>query len=89
MYSSLSTALWLALAALAAVELTPASTVEVPTHAAGQGCYLLGPGMPTVFSFDPGSMSCSVSWLRHEPTTEQPRTPLGRSGHLGREKHCS
>ncbi len=62
MYSSLSTALWLALASLASVGLTPASTVEVPTDAAGQGSYLLGPGMPTVFTFDAGSMSCSVSW---------------------------
>ena len=26
------------------------------------GSYLLGPGMPTVFSFDRQSMSCSVAW---------------------------
>ena len=28
----------------------------------GQGVYLMGPGMPSVFTFDAGSMSCSVSW---------------------------
>ncbi len=28
----------------------------------GAGSYLLGPGMPTVFSFDRQSMSCSVAW---------------------------
>jgi len=30
--------------------------------AQGQGSYLLGPEMPTLFTFDHGSMSCSVSW---------------------------
>ncbi len=30
--------------------------------AQGQGSYLLGPGMPTIFTFDCESMSCSVSW---------------------------
>jgi len=30
--------------------------------AQGQGSYLLGPGLPTIFTFDRNSMSCSVSW---------------------------
>jgi len=28
----------------------------------GAGSYLLGPAMPTVFTFDRASMSCAVSW---------------------------
>lgn len=28
----------------------------------GEGIYLMGPGMPSVFTFDRESMSCSVSW---------------------------
>ena len=28
----------------------------------GQGSYLLGPGLPTVFTFDRNSVSCAVSW---------------------------
>ena len=40
--------------------------LTLPVHgheqAHGQGSYLLGPGMPTLFSFDRQSMSCSVSW---------------------------
>lgn len=31
-------------------------------RAEGAGIYLMGPGMPSVFTFDQGSMSCSVSW---------------------------
>ena len=31
-------------------------------EAHGAGSYLLGPEMPTLFSFDRGSMSCSVAW---------------------------
>jgi hypothetical protein len=31
-------------------------------QAQGQGVHLLGEGMPTLFTFDDGSMSCSVSW---------------------------
>ena len=50
---------------LAAVALSVALLTS-PTHADeqahGQGSYLLGPGMPTVFSFDRQSMSCSVAW---------------------------
>jgi hypothetical protein len=30
--------------------------------AQGQGSYLLGPDLPTIFTFDRDSMSCSVSW---------------------------
>jgi len=30
--------------------------------AEGEGSYLLGPGLPTVFTFDSGSMSCAVAW---------------------------
>lgn len=30
--------------------------------AQGQGSYLLGPGLPTVFTFDRNSMSCTVAW---------------------------
>ena len=39
-----------------------ASPINAGEHAHGQGSYLLGPGMPTVFSFDRQSMSCSVAW---------------------------
>jgi hypothetical protein len=38
-----------------------AQTAESGT-AQGQGSYLLGPDMPTIFTFDRDSMSCSVSW---------------------------
>ncbi len=31
-------------------------------QAQGMGSYLLGPGMPTIFTFDHRSMLCSVSW---------------------------
>ena len=36
---------------------------ELPAQmqAEGAGSYLLGPGMPTVFTFDRDSMSCAVS----------------------------
>ena len=30
--------------------------------AQGQGSYLLGPGQPTIFTFDRDSMSCSAAW---------------------------
>ena len=30
--------------------------------AQGQGSYLLGPNMPTIFAFDQDSMSCAVAW---------------------------
>ncbi len=39
-----------------------ASPINAGKQAHGQGSYLLGPGMPTVFSFDRQSMSCSVAW---------------------------
>ncbi len=38
------------------------SPIHADEQAHGQGSYLLGPGMPTVFSFDRQSMSCSVAW---------------------------
>lgn len=50
---------------LAAVAFTVAlltSPLHAEEQAHGQGSYLLGPGMPTVFSFDRESMSCSVAW---------------------------
>ena len=36
--------------------------IHAEEQAHGQGSYLLGPGMPTVFSFDRESMSCAVAW---------------------------
>ncbi len=43
--------------------LVPCGGSPTPTgKAQGQGSYLLGPGLPTVFTFDRNSMSCSVSW---------------------------
>lgn len=39
-----------------------ASPIHAGEQAHGQGSYLLGPGRPTVFSFDRQSMSCSVAW---------------------------
>ena len=50
---------------LTAVALTVAllaSPILAGEQAHGQGSYLLGPGKPTVFSFDRQSMSCSVAW---------------------------
>ena len=37
----------------------PANAEE---QARGMGSYLLGPGMPIIFTFDRHSMSCAVSW---------------------------
>jgi len=39
-----------------------ASATFAEPRADGEGIYLMGPGMPSVFTFDQGSMSCSVSW---------------------------
>ncbi len=50
----------LAAVALFVVLLTSPTHAQEQAH--GQGSYLLGPGMPTVFSFDSQSMSCSVAW---------------------------
>ena len=50
------------LAAVAFTVALLASTLHAEEQARGQGSYLLGPGMPTVFSFDRESMSCSVAW---------------------------
>jgi len=52
--------LTLTLAALAC--LLTASTTLANDKAEGAGIYLMGPGMPSVFTFDRNSMSCSVSW---------------------------
>ncbi len=41
---------------------TPAEHSESYSTAEGQGSYLLGPERPTLFTFDRGSMSCSVAW---------------------------
>ena len=38
------------------------STAYADDQAHGYGIYLMGPDMPSVFSFDKDSMSCSVSW---------------------------
>lgn len=38
------------------------STAHANEQAHGAGIYLMGPGMPSVFTFDRESMSCSVSW---------------------------
>jgi hypothetical protein len=39
-----------------------ASAAVAEPRADGEGIYLMGPGMPSVFTFDRDSMSCSVSW---------------------------
>ena len=39
-----------------------ASAAFAEPRADGEGIYLMGPGMPSVFTFDQRSMSCSVSW---------------------------
>ena len=50
------------LAAVAVGCLVVASTALADNAAEGEGIYLMGPGMPSVFTFDRNSMSCSVSW---------------------------
>ncbi len=50
------------LAAVVSSVVLLASPIHADEQAHGQGSYLLGPGMPTVFSFDRQSMSCSVAW---------------------------
>ena len=49
------------LAAVAVAFLLSASTA-LAHKAEGEGIYLIGPGSPSVFTFDRKSMSCSVSW---------------------------
>lgn len=39
-----------------------ATVAKAGSTAEGQGIYMMGPGMPSVFTFDKDSMSCSVSW---------------------------
>ena len=48
--------------AVAVTCLFAASTAFAGGKAEGEGIYLMGPEMPSVFSFDRDSMSCSVSW---------------------------
>jgi hypothetical protein len=52
----------LTLAAATVACLFNASTALADDKANGEGIYLMGPGMPSVFTFDRNSMSCSVSW---------------------------
>jgi hypothetical protein len=52
----------LTLTAAALACLFTASTALADDKANGEGIYLMGPGMPSVFTFDRDSMSCSVSW---------------------------
>lgn len=49
-------------AAVALGCLFTASTTLANDAAEGEGIYLMGSGMPSVFTFDRNSMSCSVSW---------------------------
>ncbi len=53
---------WLLLGMMGGIMVVGPSLGVAHERAEGQGSYLLGPGMPTVFTFDHGSMSCSVSW---------------------------
>lgn len=62
MRSPLPTRVWVTLAIAGFLSLTGWPLVDAHERAEGQGSYLLGPGMPTVFTFDQGSMSCAVSW---------------------------
>ncbi len=48
--------------AIAVACLLNASAALADGKAVGEGIYLIGPGMPSVFTFDRDSMSCSVSW---------------------------
>ena len=50
------------LLALAVGSVLLGSTAHADDQAHGAGVYLMGPGMPSVFTFDRDSMSCSVSW---------------------------
>jgi hypothetical protein len=50
----------LLVAAIGHILLNMTAHAEDRTH--GGGIYLMGPGMPSVFTFDRNSMSCSVSW---------------------------
>ncbi len=51
----------LKLGAIAVACLLNASAALADGKAVGEGIYLMGPGMPSVFTFDQDSMSCSVS----------------------------
>ena len=50
------------IAAVAVACLFNVSTALADEKADGEGIYLMGPGRPSVFTFDRDSMSCSVSW---------------------------
>ena len=45
-----------------AISLCATSLTVASQKAEGAGSYMLGPGLPTIFSFDRDSMSCAVSW---------------------------
>jgi len=52
----------LAIVALALMMTACAGASKETGKAQGQGSYLLGPDLPTIFTFDRDSMSCSVAW---------------------------
>lgn len=53
---------WLMLAVVGFVSLAGSPLANAYRQAEGAGSYLLGPGLPTVFTFDRDSMFCAVSW---------------------------
>ena len=57
-----SGALRWALAALVTAWIVPAQLGLADERVEGAGIYLMEPGMPSVFTVDRNSMSCSVSW---------------------------
>ena len=57
----LRTLLW-ALTAFAAAWIGLTQPILADQRTEGSGVYLMGPGLPSVFTFDRDSMSCSVSW---------------------------
>ena len=59
--TALRTLLW-ALTAFATAWIGLAQPGLADQRTEGSGIYLMGPGMPSVFTFDRDSMSCSVSW---------------------------
>ena len=52
-------AMWVVLGAISAA---CGGTAPQSAAAQGHGSYLLGPGQPTIFTFDRESMSCSAAW---------------------------
>ena len=53
---------WLILTFVGLTSLAGTPLTGADGQAEGAGSYLLGPEMPTVFTFDRRSMSCAVSW---------------------------